>query len=82
MESSRTLNRRLVVGTLALLCAVAFVWAATALAGGSPAPSTNERSGGTTPTAPSVQEEGGVQAGHDGRDCPEKGSGGDLSVAV
>jgi hypothetical protein len=82
VETSRTLNRRLVVGTLALLCAVALVWAATALAGGTPASSTNERSGGTTPAGPSVQEEGGVQAGHDGRDCPEKGSGGDLQVAV
>ena len=81
MENSRTLNRRLVLGTLALVCAVAFVWAATALAGGSSA-SKSDRSGGTTPPAASVQEQGGAKAGHDGRDCPNKGGGGDLSVAV
>ena len=82
METTRTLNRRFVLATLALLCAVAFVWAATALAGGSSASSTNDRSGGATPPASSVKERGAGQVGHDGRDCPEKGGGGDLSVAV
>ena len=82
MENSRTLNRRLVLGTLVLVCAVAFVWAATALAGGSSVSSKSDRSGGTTPPAASVQEQGGAKAGHDGRDCPNKGGGGALQVAV
>ena len=81
MENSRTLNRRFVLGALALVCAVAFVWAATALAGGTSASSKSDRSGGTPPATP-VQERGGAKAGHDGRDCPNKGGGGDLSVAV
>ena len=82
MENSRTLNRRFVLAASALVCAVAFVWAATALAGGSSASSRTDRSGGTTPPAVSVQEQGGAKAGQDGRDCPDKGGGGDLEVAV
>ena len=82
METTRTLNRRFVLAALVLLCAVAFVWAATALAGGSSASSSNERSGGATPPASPVQGGGAGQVGHDGRDCPDKGGGGDLSVAV
>ena len=63
MESPRTLDGRIVLGVVALVCVVAFLWVASAVAGGS----TTEPSG-TTPAAEYVQDE-------NGRDCPERGDG-------
>ena len=65
MESPRTLDGRTVLAVVALVCVcvcvVAFVWVASALAGGSTA-----EPSGTSPVAEYVQDVNGC-------DCPERG---------
>lgn len=68
MESSRRLDGRMILGVVALVCVLAFVWVASALAGGA----TGEQPAATTPAATYVQD---GSTADDGRDCPEGSDG-------
>ena len=74
METTRKLDLRLFAGILALAGVVMAIWAATALAGGSSSPDSNEPA--TSPTAAFIQEEGETPQEDDSLplpgDCPER----------
>ena len=77
MENARRPDARFGLATLALVCVVAVVWAASALAGGSSSSSTSRPTGTGQPTAEYAQDGSGSAAGEDAnRECPEGESGG------
>ena len=77
MENARRPDARFGLATLALVCVVAVVWAASALAGGSSSSSTSPPTGTDQPTAEYVQDGSGSAADENAdRECPEGESGG------
>jgi hypothetical protein len=74
-ENARGLDLRLVLGVLAVVSAAMAIWAATALAGGSSSPGSNEPA--TSPAAAFIQQEGETPQEEDDSlplpgDCPER----------